>query len=759
MQLEPTYDFVSLFKGVGASVEPVAVLTGTHRSSESPEVYYIPVGDDRLATLQFRTDARGRRRGFVARLSPAKVELGSYLDGSRPCPLPGQSGYNCQVVHCINENRLNTPFQSQPGPWTLGRVVSQVAEHSVPPMPWARDGGCSWLLTPQGLSPDTSTAVALRLVFNQPLDLEAFPANVVGDKLVVRQTIGPQQVDDDIFVEACENSEACSFEWQTGECSDSGSCTVRTTIEIPFLSDVSGAFLVTSLHLITDRNDDKIYRGLDFDTLLVQECRHETCQDAGGTCFDGFCYCNNIACACSCDNVKRISDGVRLAIVLGILAPIFACLFVGFYMYRRRKIRQSREQKRIIGEKEAELEQFRNSVVGMRAAITNYAPKGLKDAKKTARPAPKVQWCWKETDFCMENHHDDIFGPASDCWIKYHNSDQVEGSYQKQKGKGTFSPLSGYVLDFDTMTQTKQATGFQRAVKRFVEKVDEIEVDVENVQVGEGLPQELVGEPQMILVEGDIIQISKQRDDGWAFGSKLHHQDEAFARQLLARAVANAESSADDASILTDTGWFPLDQTRQPSGDDLAVLQSQVGDTGELSAPIHWDPVVDPTTVQLHNLSEGNPERDAIVQSFLSTLVPPQFQKIKIVRVQRVQNLAMWQSYVVKRQTICYREHFESSSGPGSAAYQKTIDRFERKWLWHGTNIEVMNKILQQGFNRSFCGKNATAYGKGVYFARDGKLMKHGVLAKASKAIILIFVVAFRMDSFLFCLPRLRSPG
>ena len=30
-----------------------------------------------------------------------------------------------------------------------------------------------------------------------------------------------------------------------------------------------------------------------------------------------------------------------------------------------------------------------------------------------------------------------------------------------------------------------------------------------------------------------------------------------------------------------------------------------------------------------------------------------------------------------------------------------------------------MPKIIQQGFNRSFCGKNATAYGKGVYFARD----------------------------------------
>ena len=39
--------------------------------------------------------------------------------------------------------------------------------------------------------------------------------------------------------------------------------------------------------------------------------------------------------------------------------------------------------------------------------------------------------------------------------------------------------------------------------------------------------------------------------------------------------------------------------------------------------------------------------------------------------------------------------------------------------MFHGCDAGVVDKILQQGFNRSFCGKNATLYGKGVYFARD----------------------------------------
>ena len=43
----------------------------------------------------------------------------------------------------------------------------------------------------------------------------------------------------------------------------------------------------------------------------------------------------------------------------------------------------------------------------------------------------------------------------------------------------------------------------------------------------------------------------------------------------------------------------------------------------------------------------------------------------------------------------------------------------ERKWLFHGTPEGTVALIVQQGFNRAFAGKNATAFGKGVYFARD----------------------------------------
>jgi poly [ADP-ribose] polymerase 10/14/15 len=80
-----------------------------------------------------------------------------------------------------------------------------------------------------------------------------------------------------------------------------------------------------------------------------------------------------------------------------------------------------------------------------------------------------------------------------------------------------------------------------------------------------------------------------------------------------------------------------------------------------------------------------------------------------VAKVERVQNLPLWQSYAIKRKNVLERENALSSSN----------QRFERIWLFHGTDEDTCGKIQEQGFNRSFCGKNATAYGKGVYFARD----------------------------------------
>lgn len=735
--LEPAYDLLWLQSGSDGSPSGktnYAVLTGNHSTPAVPEVYFLPL-DGGKASLRLTTDARGRRLGFRAEVQAVRDVVKASAPEYRsenPCLVSGSSGYACDFPHCITQNRL-APAMSRPSSsYVLGRVVSQTPGLPVQPMPWERDGGCTWPLLHAGFN--TWDIVALRLIFNFPLDLEPHPVSAVGDKLVVRKEVNSIFEDTAIFIEECDSDELCSYPWQTGKCVNRG-CTVRNAVEVPLTGDEILAGASPSAVLVTDRNDGgNIYRGLDFDVLVVQKCPYgdmEThCETGGGKCVDGFCFCKGgNPCSCSCDGEvpETISTGVKIGFVLGIVVPTFLAFIVCFLCYRRRKLRKIRKQKTIIKAKDEELDAFRNSVVGMRTAIKNYIPRVPKKAIPegaidSAVSCISVTWCWKETRSCMDQHGpDDIVGDPTDCWIKYDkdSSAKLEAAFQEQGACGEYSPLPGYIVDFSTMIQTKVATGFHREVQRLAQQDPPLDIDLKDVQVGDELPVELEGEPQMVLVTGDIIQIAKQRPDGWAFGTALNHADGAVSRHLVSVAVAG--STADDSAILTDTGWFSLAATRVPSGDDLAALQKQVGDTGELAPPSCWDPVSDPTVVERHELQIGDPERTAVEGAFLSTLQPPAFNHVKVVRIDRIQNLAMWQSYCVKRQTICYRESSNESSGADPAANAKALERFERRWVWHGTNVEVMDKILQQGFNRSFCGKNATAYGKGVYFARDAE--------------------------------------
>lgn len=189
---------------------------------------------------------------------------------------------------------------------------------------------------------------------------------------------------------------------------------------------------------------------------------------------------------------------------------------------------------------------------------------------------------------------------------------------------------------------------------------------------------------------------------------KLHHADEALSRELVKVVMSAFDGNEEDEpNVLTDTGWFQMDATAVPTGDDLAALQSHLTDAGALAPPEIWKPVADPTVVEQHDISPGSEEYTTVVDAFMSSLRGRNNFNATVHKVFRIQNLAMWQSYVVKRQTICYRET-GSSSDKSDEVQKKALERFERCWLWHGSNAEVMDKILQQGFNRSFCGKNAT---------------------------------------------------
>ncbi|XP_041370190.1 protein mono-ADP-ribosyltransferase PARP15-like [Gigantopelta aegis] len=74
----------------------------------------------------------------------------------------------------------------------------------------------------------------------------------------------------------------------------------------------------------------------------------------------------------------------------------------------------------------------------------------------------------------------------------------------------------------------------------------------------------------------------------------------------------------------------------------------------------------------------------------------------RIKKIERIQNRALYLQYNVKRWQLSHR-HTEHES-------------IERR-LWHGTTEDAVRSINYHGFNRSYCGKNESRFGQGVYFA------------------------------------------
>uniref|UniRef100_A0A673HF62 Poly [ADP-ribose] polymerase n=1 Tax=Sinocyclocheilus rhinocerous TaxID=307959 RepID=A0A673HF62_9TELE len=75
----------------------------------------------------------------------------------------------------------------------------------------------------------------------------------------------------------------------------------------------------------------------------------------------------------------------------------------------------------------------------------------------------------------------------------------------------------------------------------------------------------------------------------------------------------------------------------------------------------------------------------------------------KMLNIDRIQSQSQWQRYCVLKQAV-------------DKKYPK--QRNERQ-LYHGTTKEICQKINKNGFNRSFCGRNAVYHGEGTYFAKE----------------------------------------
>ena len=105
--------------------------------------------------------------------------------------------------------------------------------------------------------------------------------------------------------------------------------------------------------------------------------------------------------------------------------------------------------------------------------------------------------------------------------------------------------------------------------------------------------------------------------------------------------------------------------------------------------PSNWDKMPQDSngreaTVHLVALQQVDPEYKDALNKFETTM-RSSYQKI--VSIQRIQNPVLYGQYMARKKEM------EKRNPPG---------HLNERWLFHGTNSQVVDNINTQGFNRSF---------------------------------------------------------
>ena len=111
--------------------------------------------------------------------------------------------------------------------------------------------------------------------------------------------------------------------------------------------------------------------------------------------------------------------------------------------------------------------------------------------------------------------------------------------------------------------------------------------------------------------------------------------------------------------------------------------------------PKNWDAMpIDSTGKEKHvhlvPLTSGSREYNDVESQFNKTMIKGSNYN-QIVSIQRIQHPGLYHQYIVKKKEM------DKHNPPG---HQNEL------WLFHGTSPDTLDKINNQGFNRSFAGKN-----------------------------------------------------
>uniref|UniRef100_A0A3B3INF9 Poly [ADP-ribose] polymerase n=1 Tax=Oryzias latipes TaxID=8090 RepID=A0A3B3INF9_ORYLA len=140
---------------------------------------------------------------------------------------------------------------------------------------------------------------------------------------------------------------------------------------------------------------------------------------------------------------------------------------------------------------------------------------------------------------------------------------------------------------------------------------------------------------------------------------------------------------------------FDADPDQRKASDGRNCIELLRKDLKEDALPSHWDPM-NTGTVALFSLAARTQEYKSVEKNLTKHGL-----SLNIISIERVQNITLWKSYEFLKKQM----------------EQKNNHKNNERVLFHGTSANSIDLINNKGFNRSYAGLHAAAFGKGSYFA------------------------------------------
>ncbi|XP_055878430.1 protein mono-ADP-ribosyltransferase PARP15-like isoform X1 [Biomphalaria glabrata] len=175
---------------------------------------------------------------------------------------------------------------------------------------------------------------------------------------------------------------------------------------------------------------------------------------------------------------------------------------------------------------------------------------------------------------------------------------------------------------------------------------------------------------------------------------RRHAEKNKYDLQFVNIVVYSKDKKCFDEVLAKGSTLFNDIKRNLPDGISKDLFKTQ-------SWPQYWDLMSEKKNLEVIALKQESLEYKEVEQHFQISILG---RSVMINKIQRIQNKSLFLQFCAKKDEL---ELHNPENHPN-----------ERK-LFHGTSVSSVCQINETGFNRSFCGKNGTAYGKGVYFATE----------------------------------------